>query len=188
MATCETAPASASCQKAINERDAVGFAMASAGLVYLPGGMQITAGIGGSANAGIQYLINGEVNPTDVLIAAYVGAFTANTGIIGTVGWNAAGGATSNYLKGDDALAGAGWSAAGSAFGYGVGKYLIEVPMNKILNPVWKSYEWVDIGMGISRSLPPSLIPKISGNTGAALGTETGGQLGPKVIDILEKR
>ncbi len=188
MASCETAPASASCQKAINERDAVGFAMASAGLVYLPGGMQITAGIGGSANAGIQYLINGEVNPTDVLIATYVGAFTANTGLWGTMGWNAAGGATSNYLKGDDALAGAGWSAAGSAFGYGVGKYLIEVPMNKILNPVWKSYEWVDIGMGISRPLPPSLIPKISGNTGAALGTETGGQLGPKVIDILEKR
>ncbi|VDZ69818.1 filamentous hemagglutinin family outer membrane protein [Klebsiella aerogenes] len=81
-------------------------ALASAGLIYLPGGMQITGAIGGTANAGIQYLMNGEVNPTDVLIATYVGAFTANTGAWGTVGWNAAGGATSSYLKGDNPFTG----------------------------------------------------------------------------------
>lgn len=44
-----------------------------------PEGMQITGAIGGTANVGIQYAINGTVNPTDVLIATYVGAFTANT-------------------------------------------------------------------------------------------------------------
>ncbi|EOG6843593.1 TPA: hypothetical protein ACPZX6_002360 [Klebsiella oxytoca] len=53
------------------------------GLIYLPGGMQVTGAMGGTANAGIQYLINGEVNPTDVLIATYVGAFTRNTGLKG---------------------------------------------------------------------------------------------------------
>lgn len=53
------------------------------GLIYLPGGMQVTGAMGGTENAGIQYLINGEVNPTDALIATYVGAFTRNTGLKG---------------------------------------------------------------------------------------------------------
>ncbi|MBU9854781.1 hemagglutinin repeat-containing protein [Rahnella bonaserana] len=188
MASCESAPGSASCQKAQNERDAVAGAMATAGLIYLPGAMQATGAIGGSANAGIQYLINGEVNPTDVLIATYVGAFTANTGAWGTIGWNAAGGATSNYLKGDDPLTGAGWGAGGAALGYGIGKYVITAPLDKMLNPTWKNYKWVDMGMGISKPLPSSPIPGISGNGGAALSTEIGSQLGPKVIDILEEK
>jgi filamentous hemagglutinin len=186
--SCSDNPGGAACQRGIAENKAYAGAMAAAGLIYLPGGMQLTAGIGGGANAGIQYLVNGEVNPMDVLIAGYVGAFTANTGLIGTVGWNAAGGATSNYLKGDDPLTGAGWGAGGAALGYGIGKYVITTPLDKMLNPAWKSFEWVDMGMGISKPLPSSPIPGISGNSGAALSTETGSQLGPKVIDILEKK
>ncbi len=171
MSSCETAPTSSSCQKAINERDAVGFAMASAGLVYLPGGMQITAGIGGSANAGIQYAINGTVNPADVLIASYVGAFTANTGLWGTMGWNAAGGATSSYLSGSDPFKGGVISGAASGLGYGIGKYA-QGHLDDIFNPTWKNYEWVAMGMGISKPLPSSAIPGTSGNMGAAITTE----------------
>ncbi|WHZ40525.1 hemagglutinin repeat-containing protein [Rahnella bonaserana] len=188
MASCESAPGSASCQKAQNERDAVAGAMATAGLIYLPGAMQATGAIGGSANAGIQYLINGEVNPTDVLIATYVGAFTANTGAWGTIGWNAAGGATSNYLKGDDPLTGAGWGAGGAALGYGIGKYVITAPLDKMLNPTWKNYKWVDMGMGISKPQLPSNVPGISGNAGAAATTEGGAQGGPKIVDYLKKK
>lgn len=129
MASCADNPSGAACQKAQNEANAVAFAMASAGLIYLPGGMPVTAGIGGTANAGIQYLINGTVNPTDVLIASYVGAFTANTGFYGTVGWNAAGGATSNWLKGDDPLMG----AAGSAVDYGIDNKIVSPALDKYL-------------------------------------------------------
>ncbi|MDU4092036.1 MAG: VENN motif pre-toxin domain-containing protein, partial [Pantoea sp.] len=77
------------------------------GLGVLPKGAQVTAVIGGGANTIIQYIVNGEVNYTDALIASWVGAATSNTGLSGTVGWNAAGGATSNYIKGDDPLSGA---------------------------------------------------------------------------------
>lgn len=94
----------------------------SAGLIYLPEGMQITGAIGGTENAGIKYAINGTVNPTDVLIATYVGAFTTNTGAWGTVGWNAAGGAASSYLNGDDPFKGGVISDAASGIGYGIGK------------------------------------------------------------------
>ncbi|MEW7313272.1 hemagglutinin repeat-containing protein [Buttiauxella gaviniae] len=187
MATCEIAPSSASCQKAQNEASAVAGAMATAGLVYLPGGMQVTAGIGGTANAGIQYAINGTVNPTDVLIATYVGAFTANTGFIGTVGWNAAGGATSNYLKGDDPLTGAGWGAAGSAVGYGIGNKIVLPALDKVFNPAWKNYAWVDMGMGISKPLPLSPVPGMAGTATSSFATESTGQGVPKSIDELNK-
>ena len=185
MASCETAPASASCQKAINERDAVGFAMASSGLIYLPGGMQITAGIGGSANAGIQYLINGEVNPTDVLIATYVGAFTANTGLWGTMGWNAAGGATSSYLSGGDPFKGGIISGAASGLGYGIGKVATN-SLDKWVNPKWKTYEWVDMGMGLSKPFPLSPIPGISGSAVSSIITEATGQSGSKTTNNLQ--
>ncbi|WP_227521863.1 MULTISPECIES: hypothetical protein [unclassified Klebsiella] len=79
--SCADNPSGEACQRGIAENKAYAGALASAGLIYLPGGMQITGAIGGTANAGIQYAINGTVNPTDVLIATYVGAFTANTGV-----------------------------------------------------------------------------------------------------------
>ena len=76
------------------------------GLGVLPKGAQITAIIGGGANTMIQYVVNGEVNYTDALIAGWVGAATSNISLLGTIGWNAAGGATSNYIKGDAPLSG----------------------------------------------------------------------------------
>lgn len=187
MVSCVDNPSGEACQKAQNEANAVAFAMASAGLIYLPGGMQVTAGIGGTANAGIQYLINGTVNPTDVLIASYVGAFTANTGFYGTVGWNAAGGATSNWLKGDDPLMGAGWGAAGSAVGYGIGNKIVSPALDKVFNPKWKNYSWVDTGMGISKPLPPSPVPGMAGAATSSFATESTGQGIPKSIDELNK-
>ncbi|WP_210421266.1 hypothetical protein [Pantoea sp. SO10] len=185
--SCADDPSSESCRRGEAVNKAMAGAIATGGLLYLPGGMQMTAGIGATANAGIQYVANGTVNPTDVLIASYVGAFTGTTGLFGTVGWNAAGGATSNYLKGDDPLTGAGWSSVGSALGYGIGKYVIEAPLNTIINTNVKSFDWVEMGMGISKPVPLSPIPGISGNSGAALGTEAGSQLGPQVLEYLEK-
>ncbi|RBQ32843.1 hypothetical protein C2125_18350 [Rahnella aquatilis] len=186
--SCATAPNSASCQRGLAENQAYATAMATAGLIYIPGGMQVTAGIGGTANAGIQYAINGTVNPTDVLIATYVGAFTANTGFIGTVGWNAAGGATSSYLNGGDTLTGAGWAAGGSALGYGMGKYLIELPLNKVLNPTWKSYEWVDMGMGISKPLQFDARPETWGTIAGSTTTEGAAQGGSKMVEQNKKK
>lgn len=184
IASCSDNPGGAACQEAINKRDSVAFAMASAGLTYLPGGMQLTAGIGGTANAGIQYLANGTVNPTDVLIASYVGAFTASTGVWGTVGWNAAGGATSSYLNGDDPFKGGVISGAASGIGYGLGK-AAPISLDKWVH-TWKNYEWVNMGMGVSKPLPLSPIPGTSGNAISSIITETTGQGGSKTTNNLQ--
>ncbi|MFJ5855588.1 hemagglutinin repeat-containing protein [Enterobacter cancerogenus] len=185
MATCSDNPSGAACQKAQNEANAVAFAMASAGLIYLPGGMQVTAGIGGVTNAGVQFLVNGEINPTDVLIASYVGAFTSSTGVWGTMGWNAAGGAISNYIKGDDPLMGALVSGGSAGIGYGIGK-AATISLDKWVNPAWKNYEWTDMGMGISKPLPLSPIPGITGNSISTLITESIGQGGSKTMNNLQ--
>ncbi|WP_421671571.1 VENN motif pre-toxin domain-containing protein [Rahnella sp. EDr1-12] len=186
--SCADNPSGTACQRGIAENKAYAGALAAAELIYLPGGMQVTAALGGTANAGIQYAINGTVNPTDVLIATYVGAFTANTGLWGTIGWNAAGGATSNYLKGDDPLAGAGWAAGGAALGYGMGKYLIEMPLNKVLNPTWKNYEWTDIGMGISKPLQFDARPGTWGTIAGSTTTEGAAQGGSKMVEQNKKK
>ena len=129
---------------------AKGNAIASAdlagtvGLGIVPGGAQIAARIGSGANALIQYAVNGEVNYTDVLIAIWIGMVISNTGLLGTVGWNAAGGAVSNYIKGNDPLTGAVISGRASGIGYGVGK-VIQGPLDKVINPNWKNWEWVDV-------------------------------------------
>ena len=185
--SCADNPSGAACQRGIAENKAYAGALAAAELIYLPGGMQVTAAIGGTANAGIQYAINGTVNPTDVLIATYVGAFTANTGLWGTMGWNAAGGATSSYLNGGDPFKGGVISGAASGLGYGIGKFA-QGSLDNIFNPNWKSYEWVDMGMGISKPLTPSSIPGIAGNTGAAIATEGSGVIINEQINSLQEK
>ena len=171
--SCADNPSGEACQRGIAENKAYAGALASAGLIYLPGGMQITGAIGGTANAGIQYLINGEVNPTDVLIATYVGAFTRNTGLKGTMSWNAAGGATSSYLKGDNPFTGGLINGLASGMGYGAGK-LVELPFDKVLNAMkpWKDWIWTDVGMGISKPLPINPVPGIAGNAAGSAVTE----------------
>ena len=149
------------------------------GLGVVPAGAQVTAVIGSGANAIIQYTLNGKVSYTDALIAGWVGAATSNSGLLGTVGWNAAGGATSNYIKGDDPLTGAITGGAASGLGYGVGK-VVQGPLDKLLNPNWKNWEWVGVGMGISKPLPLDPRPAVIGNIISSGSTEGIGQEGSK--------
>ncbi|MEY8772367.1 hypothetical protein AB6T85_18335 [Erwinia sp. ACCC 02193] len=146
------------------------------GLGVLPKGALVTAAIGGGANTIIQYVVDGKVNYTDALIASWVGAATSNTGLLGTIGWNAAGGATSNYIKGDDQLTGAIISGGTASIGYGVGK-VIQGPLEKLINPNWKNWKWVEIGMGASKPLPLSPVPGIAGNVGSSIGSEASNAL-----------
>lgn len=153
----------------------------SVGLGVLPKGAQITAVIGGGANTIIQYVVNGEVNYTDALIASWVGAATSNTGLLGTVGWNAAGGATSNYIKGNDPLSGAIISGGPAGIGYGLGQ-AVKGPLDKVINPNWKNWEWVDVGMGVSKPMPLDPRPAVIGNIISSGSTEGIGQGGPKAV------
>ncbi|WP_434526801.1 hemagglutinin repeat-containing protein [Photorhabdus asymbiotica] len=140
-------------------------------LPWLSGAAVTTGMIGAGANTGIQYLANGNVDPNDAIFAYWTGVFTANTGLWGTIAWNAGMGTASSYVKGDDPLKGGVISGAASGIGYGVGK-LVQNPLEKFINPNWKNYEWVDMGMGISKSLPLSSLPGVAGNVVSSISTE----------------
>ena len=142
----------------------------------LPEAMAITSLVGAGANAGIGLLMNGEVNPNDLILAYWTGAFTAGTGLWGTMAVNAGSGATSSYLKGDDPLKGGVISGVASGIGYGIGSKLVELPLDKVLNPMkhWKDWIWTDIEMGISKPLPVNPAPGIAGNITSSVTTEFG--------------
>ncbi|MGC1008396.1 VENN motif pre-toxin domain-containing protein [Pantoea agglomerans] len=149
----------------------------------LPGMAATTSLIGAGANAGVGYLINGDVNLNDVILGYWTGALTAGTGLWGTIGVNAVSGATSSYLKGDDPLKGGAMSGAASGLGYGAGK-LVELPLDKVFNPMkpWKDWVWTDVGMGISKPLPVNPVPGIAGNITSSIGTEYGNDQAGKAI------
>ncbi len=139
----------------------------------LPAAAATTSLIGAGANAGVGYLINGEVNPNDVILGYWTGAFTTGTGLWGTIGVNAASGVTSSYLKGDAPLKGGAICRVLSGLGHGIGK-MVDLPLVKVLDPMmpWKDWIWVDFRMGISKPLPVNPVPGMAGNTIGSVGTE----------------
>jgi len=157
-----------SCETAVA---AMGSAMA---WPLLPTAAATTSLIGAGANAGVGMLVNGEVNPNDVILGYWTGVFTAGTGLGGTMAVNAGSGATSNYLKGDEPWKGGAISGAASGLGYGIGK-VVQGSLDKVFNPMkpWKDWIWTDVGMGISKPLPIDSLPAAFGNGGASLATET---------------
>ena len=164
---------------------AVGSAMVWPLLPEIAAGTSL---IGAGANAGVGYLLNGEVNPNDVILGYWAGAFTAGTGLAGTMGVNAASGATSSYPKGDDPLKGGAISGAASGLGYGFGK-LAQGQLDKVLNPMkpWKDWIWVDVGMGISKPLPVNTLPGMTGNASGSAATEIlNDQLGKAAVNSKE--
>ena len=122
MATCSDNPTGPACQKAKNERDAAGLALATGSVALLPGGAQAMRGLGAGANAGISYLADGTIDPANAAIAGWVNVISMSNGLAGTVSWNAAGGALGNWIDDKDPLTGAITNGIGAGFGYGIGK------------------------------------------------------------------
>ncbi|WP_421246929.1 DUF637 domain-containing protein [Aeromonas sanarellii] len=146
------------------------------GLPVLPSGALLAAGIGGSANTGFQLWSNGgdlsKVDAREAVLATYLSAGTAGWGFWSTVGANSAGGVYMSHLKGEDPLTGGIASGVGASIGYGVGK-IIETPLNRVFNPNWKNYDWVDLGLGMSKQPLPDMTPSTVGNIANSISSES---------------
>ena len=182
MASCSDNPGGAACQEAINERDAVGLALATGTVALLPGSAQAMWGLGAGANAGIGYLADGSVDPSSAVVAGWVNVFSMGNRVVGTVGWNAAGGAFGNWIDNKDPLSGAIINGAGSGIGYGIGKGLswgVNAGANwwkggwdPKFNPALQKYTEVKGDFGISKEITPSQIPSIAGDVAASFASE----------------
>ncbi|WP_413721395.1 hypothetical protein ACL2XG_20625 [Sodalis sp. RH24] len=152
--------------------------MGAKSIIQGPSGKEqlIAAGISGAANAAIQAGATGDVKLTDVINAGVIGAITAGKGYNPTVTWNAAGGFYSAEIKGDDPFMGALLSKSGASVGYAAGN-VFKVPMDKVLNPVSKQYEWVPIGIWtITKPAPMNPLPSISANITDSFVSEVVGE------------
>ncbi|HAY0176889.1 TPA: Contact-dependent inhibitor A, partial [Escherichia coli] len=126
----------------------------------------IAVGVGVGLGAGIQYGTTGEVKLSDLIGTGLIGGITAGKGYNPTVTWNAVGGYYQGEISGDDLFISAILSKAGAGAGYATGN-LIKIPMDKVLYPVSKQYEWVPTGVWtITKPAQQSSVPSIMGNLG----------------------
>ncbi|WP_197056414.1 hemagglutinin repeat-containing protein [Xenorhabdus sp. NBAII XenSa04] len=133
----------------------------------------LAAGVSSGMNAAIQYGTSGNVTLSDVIGAGVVGLITGGKGYAPTVNWNAVGGYYTAEIKGDDPFLGALMAKAGASVGY-TGTAVIKIPMDKVLNPISKQYEWVPTGVWtITKPVKQNPIPNIIGNTVGSATTES---------------
>ncbi|MCE7335012.1 VENN motif pre-toxin domain-containing protein [Klebsiella pneumoniae] len=195
MASCSDNPGGSACQKAINERDAVGLALATGSVTLLPGGVQAMWGLGAGTNAGISYLADGTIDPANAAIAGWVNVISMGNGLAGTVGWNAAGGALGNWIDNKDPLTGAITNGIGAGIGYGIGKGISwgtnagvnwwKGGWDPKFNPVLQKYTEIKGDFDISKEVTPSNIPGSFGDIGASFSSEYGGK---KLEPIIEEK
>ncbi|EDW6064628.1 hypothetical protein YT14_002779 [Salmonella enterica subsp. enterica serovar Oslo] len=132
----------------------------------------VTAGvISAGAVGGVDLVMNGSVDPKNIIAAYWSGALTRYTGFESTVLINAGSSAIVSYMDGKNPFLYGTIGGLGSAIGYGVGTKFIEPMLDEVINPTWKAMQWDYIGMGISQPSRLSPVPGIAGTfSGGAAG------------------
>ena len=152
------------------------MAMAAVGTVMsggiLPEAMVISGVISAGAVGGVDYVMNGSVDPKNVIAAYWSGALTRYTGFESTVLINTGSSAIVSYLDGKNPFLYGTIGGLGGAICYGVGNKLIEQILGEVVNPMWKSLQWEDIGYGISQPYRLSPVPGIVGPAGGGVAGE----------------
>ncbi|MGK4623776.1 VENN motif pre-toxin domain-containing protein, partial [Raoultella ornithinolytica] len=136
--------------------------------------------------AGINYLTDGTIDPTTAIIGGWVNVISAGNGVVGTVGWNAAGGALGNWLEGKDPTSGALINGAGSFVGYGIGngiKWGVNTGANwwkggwdPKFNADLRQFTEVKGEYGLSKEMIPSKLPSSFGDISSSFSSEYGGK------------
>ncbi|EEZ3614907.1 VENN motif pre-toxin domain-containing protein [Escherichia coli] len=197
--SCSENPSGEACKRGQDENKAYAAALATGSVALLPGSAQAMWLLGAGTNAGMQYADSGEINPVNSVAAGWINVITMGQGWKGTIAWNAAGGALTNAINGDDPLTGAITNGAGAGFGYGVGNYVVKPVANTAgkwitggwnpkFDPTLLKYTEVKGQLGISKEMVPSKIPGAAGNMGASITSEmTGTELQKVINDKLKK-
>ncbi|WP_436836244.1 ShlB/FhaC/HecB family hemolysin secretion/activation protein [Klebsiella variicola] len=135
---------------------------------------------------------SGQKSTGNSVVAGWINVASIGNGLWGTVGWNAAGGALTNQINGDNPLTGAITNGLGSAGGYWGGK-LISSGTNAAgkwltggwdpkFNPDLLKYTEIKGQLGISKEMLPGKLPGNMGNIGASVISEGGGKGAEQVI------
>ncbi|KFC05622.1 putative heme utilization/adhesion exoprotein, partial [Trabulsiella guamensis ATCC 49490] len=195
--SCSDNPSGEACKRGLAENKAYAAALATGSVALLPGSAQAMWLLGAGTNAGMQYADSSEINPVNSVAAGWINVITMGQSWKGTIAWNAAGGALTNTINGDDPLTGAITNGAGAWFGYGVGNYVVKPAANTIgkwitggwnpkFDPTLLKYTEVKGPLGLSKEMVPSKIPSAVGNAGGSLSSEFGSSIIQKKKDAME--
>jgi filamentous hemagglutinin len=99
---------------------------------------------------------------------------------------NVGGALTSSALNGENPNGAMGGAAVGTVIGYPIGSK-VEGKLNDVLNP-WYRQEWVDVGMGVSKYVPPSAIPSWASGLGSGVIQEKAGATVQNNVDGAGKK
>ncbi|WP_150540081.1 hypothetical protein [Actinobacillus vicugnae] len=129
---------------------------------------KVTVGVNGDASATSQYLIDGEVNPKQVLWDMAEARITKDFGYKKFVAWNVGTGFIEGYSEKQnvgDGLASAISKLSIASIGYGTGKK-VEGTFNSYLNPYKNGFNTAPAGLNgaITKYKPDSVIPTGIGN------------------------
>ncbi|MHA6831994.1 hemagglutinin repeat-containing protein [Ralstonia pseudosolanacearum] len=151
----------------------IGLGIVTAGAVPSVAGMGVGGVLGGSANATMQYLFTGSIDPRDVAMGVTTGALTYGTALVPSLLTNVGGALSLSALKGDNPNLSMGGAALGTTVGFGLGT-ATENTMNKVLNP-WYRAVWRNVGFGMSTFVPKSPLPAIFGTAASGFCQEATG-------------
>lgn len=127
---------------------------------------------GAGAVGGVDLVMNGSVDPKNIIAAYWSGTLTRYTGFESTVLINAGSSAIVSYMDGKNPFLYGTIGGLGGAIGYGVGNKIIEPMLGEAINPTWKALQWDDIGMGVSQPYRLSPVPGIVGTSGGGIAGE----------------
>ncbi|VVD74203.1 Hemolysin [Pandoraea communis] len=178
------------------KKDPVGAVLAGGGMIGLglvtggplasAGMMGIGTAVGLVANGGVQLAGNQPFDWTSFALAGGTGAVSTGMRFIPVLLIGTGGALTGSALQGQNpngAMAGA---AVGTVIGYPIGAK-IEGQLTSVLNP-WYRKEWQDIGMGVSKYVPPSAIPSWMGGLGGGVIQEKAGEVVQNKVNSASKK
>ncbi|MBU9264474.1 hemagglutinin repeat-containing protein, partial [Burkholderia multivorans] len=178
------------------KKDPVGATVAGAGMMGLGlvmGGPLASVGmmsagglLGLGANGGIQLMGNQPFDWTSFALAGATGAASTGMKFVPVFAIGVGGALTGSALQGQNPNSAMGGAAVGTVIGYPLGSK-VEGKLDGVLNP-WYRQEWQDIGMGISKYVPPSMLPSwIGGALGGAAQEKVGGAAQSKMDGAAKK-
>ncbi|MEM5330839.1 hypothetical protein VSR34_30180 [Paraburkholderia sp. JHI2823] len=123
---------------------------------------------------------------TSFALAGATGAAATGMKFIPVFMTGVGGALAGSALQGQNPNSAMGGAALGTAIGYPVGAKL-EGKLNDLLNP-WYRQEWTDIGLGISKYVPPSMLPSWLGGSVGGLVQEKAGAAVQNKLDGTGKK
>jgi filamentous hemagglutinin len=177
-------------------KDPVGAALAGVGLIGLgvatggslaPVGMMgVGTALGLGVNGSAQLMSEKPFDWASFGAAGVTGALSTGMRFTPVLFINVGGALTSSALNGENPNDAIGGAAVGTMIGYPIGAK-VEGKFHDVLNPRYRQ-EWMDVGMGVSKYIPPSTIPSWVGGLGSGVIQEGTGSAVQNKVDGAGKK